>query len=1348
MKAFTSLLLVLALLIGLVACYADPSDSSPPSSTRPIQTLPTEPTTESGAGTTEPTLPDHVHQWQDATCTAPKHCVTCGEDQGAPMGHNWQDATAGGSKTCVVCGATESGVIYDIPQDNSVVFPENDCFEQDTIIKVEPITEGNAMEAVDQAMDTLAEQYIAYEFTAVKDGMSVQPNGKLTVIFAIPEGFSNDVSVFYIPEYGLMERLDATIDTVTRTVTVELKHFSTYGIVDQSTQTCEHVYTEEITSATCITNGYTLVRCEKCNHAHKENLVDVLAHSWVDATCSAPKTCAVCHTTEGDLLDHLWDDGVITKAPTDETAGEMLYTCKDCQATMTAVIPELNHEHQFESVVVPPTCTEKGYTTYTCRCGETKTGDETAATGHNWKPATCTEPEICSRCNAQQGVPHGHSSEDGTCSYCGKEIVKYSEGLSFTLSFDRTYYILSGLGTCTDTVIKIPPTYNGLPVCEIDGYALSLSSQGEFFEVIIPDSFTSINFRRCINLVSVTIPDSVTTIGNWAFEGCINLTSVTIPDSVTTIGRSAFESCISLKSITLPNSITSIGSMAFHGCANLTEITIPDSVTTINNSTFRFCESLTSITFPDSVTHIDGNAFDSCYALTTVELPRNLCDLAATAFMNCHALRELNISAENENFCTQNGILYNKDMTKLLHYPANKVETSFTIPQSVQIIDKYAFYGCTQLQAIRVGSQVTTIEESAFSRCENLNSIELSEGLTFIGSYCFASCSSLEVIEIPIGVTSISYGAFSSCDNLRTVHLSNTVTAIEMYAFENCISLQEITIPASVRILETCFRGCTNLQTIYFLGEAPDELFYIFGSGEVDHVCIAYYPANDPSWTANIASFGAFILLPDSYQEGYYSQGLSYSLSEDGTYYVVDGIGTCTDPTLIIPATYNNLPVCAIAESAFADCNFTGLFLPESLHTIGANAFKSISYMKIPSHNVSFNNCLVSVNYFWVEPSNTYYIMDNDALYTHDMKTLICYRGASRQFTIPEGVLQIADYAFAHNNPCKYLTELQLPDSITTLPISAITRCGSLAKIQCSPNSLIYFENGILYDNPVTKILWVSPTISGHITIHDGITAIEDYAFAENRRLTGIVIPSSVVTIGAYAFFDCTQLRSITLSDSVTFIDKTAFEFCRKLTEIICSERSHFCFVDGILYDNPTTQIIWVSPAMPEHVVVKDGVTTIDNSAFYYSNKLKSVVLPDSVTSISADAFYGCRYLESISIPDSVTSIGAYAFAHCYQLKSIVLPAGLTSVEEYTFAHCERLTEVTIPASVKQIGEMAFHFGYDDPSAITIRFLGTIAQWNAVKRDDKWCVAERSTSNGSSETVVIAVPIHCTDGTA
>jgi len=170
--------------------------------------------------------------------------------------------------------------------------------------------------------------------------------------------------------------------------------------------------------------------------------------------------------------------------------------------------------------------------------------------------------------------------------------------------------------------------------------AEAINSAGKYVSLNLTGSAltTITGLGGCKMLVSVTIPNSVTSIGDTAFADCTSLTSVTIPNSVTSIGQRAFLDCTSLTSITIPNSVTSIGSVAFAGCTSLTSITIPNSVTSIGEHAFRNCTSLTSITIPNSVTSIGNETFRGCTSLTSVTIGSGVTSIGTGAFYECTSL--------------------------------------------------------------------------------------------------------------------------------------------------------------------------------------------------------------------------------------------------------------------------------------------------------------------------------------------------------------------------------------------------------------------------------------------------------------------------------------------------------------------------------------------------------------------------------------------------------------------------------------------------------------------------------------------------------------------------------------
>ena len=253
----------------------------------------------------------------------------------------------------------------------------------------------------------------------------------------------------------------------------------------------------------------------------------------------------------------------------------------------------------------------------------------------------------------------------------------------------------------------------------------------------------------------ITIPETVTAIGEYAFYSCKALTAVNLPENMTTICAGAFRNCDGLTSMTIPDSVASIGASAFAGCDNLASVKLPKGLQRLGYQLFSGCKSLASIDIPDSVTNIDYETFSDCSSLTSVVLPVSITAIQYDAFIGCYGLVSIEAPENTKYYSSENGILFDKDKTKLVRYPAGKPETEYTIPDGITEIYSLAFYGCI-----------------------NLTSVKIPDSVTKIGSSAFAS-TKLTSVTIPASVTKVEYDAFGYCSKLNSIIFKNPDCEIE-----------------------------------------------------------------------------------------------------------------------------------------------------------------------------------------------------------------------------------------------------------------------------------------------------------------------------------------------------------------------------------------------------------------------------------------------------------------------------------------------------------------------------------------------------------------------------------------
>ena len=874
-------------------------------------------------------------------------------------------------------------------------------------------------------------------------------------------------------------------------------------------------YTVVKLQPTCTEDGYYNSYCSRCGvylgggviqklgHNFETNLKDDYTANatqhWHDCTRCNYECCRDEHSFE---LKYYVEETVV-----DGTTSYKHVFYEECTVCgyggmegYKKVVGQIIHPHHNDVIIDPvlPTCTEPGY-------------------GPGVKCLTCNEyifePAVLSAL--------GHNFVDSVCTRCGECEI------ALTLSTDGTYYIVSGIGAFTGTDLKIPATYKNKPIKEI-----------------AKDAFYNYD-----GLTSVTIGNSVTSIGYRAFSYCSSLTSVTIGDSVESIGTYAFYNCSSLTSVTIPDSVTSIGSSAFYGC-NSALYTTENNLKYVKANDNPYCiligvtnSNLSTYQINTETKYIAGSAFSWCRSLTSIEIPNSVTSIGYGAFSGCPienaTIPTIAISSiRNSNLKTV--VITGGESIGDYAFRYCSSLTSVIIGDSVTSIYSQAFSNCSSLTNVTIGDGVKSIGSYAFSWCSSLTSVIIGDNVTSIGSSAFAYCSSLTEVTIPNSVTSIGDSAFYGCSSLISIEIPNSVTSIGNSAFSGCDSLTSVTIPDSVTSIGcAAFAYCSGLEsiTIPFIGASLNDannyhFGYIFGAGDygsnerrvptsLKTVVITGGESIGPKAFYRCTSLTS-ITIPDSVTHigddafsgcenlQYNIEGdLKYLGNEDNPYIYLAG----TTSTDITTATINNN--CRfIGEEAFRNCSsLTNIELPNSVTSIGASAFRSCS-------------SLTSVNYTGTIDDWVQIDFDDGSANPVSYATKLYINNELVTTANISTATKINAYAFYNYTS---LTSVTIGDSVTSIGSRAFYGCSSLRKISYTGTIDEWVQIDFDY--------YANPLSNGA------------KLYINNELVTTANI-TTATKINAYAFYNYTSLTSVTIGDGVTNISGSAFYNCSRLTEV------------------------------------------------------------------------------------------------------------------------------------------------------------------------------------------------------
>jgi hypothetical protein len=778
-------------------------------------------------------------------------------------------------------------------------------------------------------------------------------------------------------------------------------------------------------------------------------------------------------------------------------------------------------------------------------------------------------------------------------------------------------------------------------------------------------------FWGCASVPIITIPASLTSIGAGAFD-CFglpcSLTAINVDThnpAYCSVGGVLFNRSTNtliqfppgkVGSYVIPESVTAIGNGAFQYCAYVTSVTIPDSVTSIGSLAFAEC-SLTSVSIGTNVASVGYCGFFDCNNLTSLFIPASITSLDKFAFGPCASLTNIVVATNNPAFCSVNGVLFSKSTNTLVQFPAG-LNGSYTIPNGVTNIGDGAFYVCDGLTNVTAPTSLLRIGEQGFAFCYDLTGLCLPGNAPSIGWDAFY-VTPVTIYYLPstsgwVGTTHggrplvpayprITAGPQDRTDSVAsTAALGVTATGAAPLTYQWSKDGTNLQDGASILGANSASLTINNLQ----LSDAGNYLVVVtnaFGSVSTGAVLTV-------TLTSPVADFN------------FYTNGGSITITG------YKGLGGA----VIIPDSIGGLPVTSVAAYAFySSSNLTRVTIPNNVQSISSYAFNychSLTNVVMGSgvtnlYSPIFSSC-ASLSAISVEDGNPVFASENGILFDKSLTTLVQYpMGLAGSYAISNRVTALGNGAFSS---CASLTGITIPNTISSLSDNAFENCvgltnvfipngitniGNMAFSSCTnltnvaiPNSVHSIGNSafsgcasltiVLIPFSVTNIGMnafgnCERLIAINVDTNNSAYASDIGVLFNKNRTTLILCPSGktgtyvitnlCTTIADNAFGGCSQLTQIIIPSSVNLIGNWAFSQCTNLTEIS----------------------------------IPNGITSLGMGTFENCSSLYDVTLPSTVTSINNMAFSSCSSLTNITIPASVNNLGFSAFGQCSNLKAV-----------------------------------------------------------------------------------------------
>ena len=1004
--------------------------------------------------------------------------------------------------------------------------------------------------------------------------------------------------------------------------------------------------------------------------------------------------------------------------------------------------------------------------------------------------------------------------ESGITSVGNYAFYQCAEINQVTLPESLTEIKANAFGYCSKL-----ETINMDKVETISAYAFSNCSS--LSELTLPDSLLSISenaFQNCTALTEITIPANVEGIGFNAFSGCTSLTGITflsktcliyngeytIPETATIYGLASStaqtyaetynRTFVRLGAIPCGESIngyldeetglleiigtgemTSYDSSTspFYNNKTIKSVVIGNGVTGISSYAFSGCSNITSINIPDSVTYIQNLAFNGCSGLTSITIPKNLTTVFPDAFKGCTGLTEINVDEGNTLLCSENGILFNKEKTEIVKYPAGKSGTDYTIPAGVTVIDDFAFCDCSKLRNVTVHDNVETIGNSAFYGCSGLNSVNLPSDLSSINQSLFNGCTNLSSIEIPETVTIIGSSAFAGCRNLTDIDIPDGVTNIGSFAFSDCRSLTDIEIPGGVSNIDKCtFKGCSNLTSVTIKKGVKSIDFGAFRD------CVNLTDVSIPASVTTIGKNfllnyviygGAFegctslesITIPENAQlVGRYSFRDCTSLEE---IVVLSSFCTIYDEAVTVPegatiyglknsgaqsyANKYNRTFVQLCSNGSKEHSYTRAVTDYSEDSVEYTYTCSLCGFKYTESSSRFatGSCGDNAQYSFDRATQTLEITGTGALYNYaeanipikEFAAEVKNLNVSSDITIPYLYGDFVEEDTYFLNGCTNIEMVNAPCSV--IGIFGIDETGA----EFDPNDL-----SIDYTERMPSIKKLkSLTVTG-------TGSISRYQFNNYQNLENVTLGSGITGIEIGAFANCPKLSAFTVLNDECSLDNVL---------------EYTIYGDGGPETNKHVPAV-ASPAIKAHVnslaktyasgkgltfvaLCNDGTENHNfskydryclngcgaenpnyDSAHYGRCGINAFWEYDDESATLTVSGTGVMYnsqewsalaakIEYAVIEDGITNIGAGVFAGCSKLCSVTIPDSVTAIGANAFKNCVSLRSIEVPATVTTLGSGAFD---GCTKLISVNYKGNADNWNNLVDDETADVLKKS----------------------